>query len=82
MIQSSRSLKPSNCDKTPEVDFSQLQLNTLKRYKKHYDVATKPGLNKSQMSSVIIFLLYYNIFVKYYLLSLIRLFESINNYKT
>lgn len=56
MIQSARSLKPSGQDETPEVDFSQLQMNTLRRYKKHYKVVTKPSLNKAQMAEVIILL--------------------------
>lgn len=54
MIQSARSLKPSQ-DETPEVDFSQLQMNTLRRYKKHFKVITKPSLNKAQMAEVIVF---------------------------
>lgn len=54
MIQSARSLKPSSQDEVPEVDFSQLQMNTLRRYKKHFKVVTKPSLNKAQMSEVII----------------------------
>jgi histone deacetylase complex subunit SAP30 len=54
MIQSARSLKPSSQDEAPEVDFSQLQMNTLRRYKKHFKVVTKPSLNKAQMAEVII----------------------------
>lgn len=53
MIQSARSLKPPNPEESPEVDFAQLQMNTLRRYKKHYKVLTKPNLNKAQMSEVI-----------------------------
>lgn len=56
MIQSARSLKPSSQDETPEVDFSQLQMNTLRRYKKHFKVVTKPSLNKAQMAEVNILL--------------------------
>lgn len=37
----------------PEVDLYQLQVNTLRRYKKHYKVATRPGMNKAQLSDVI-----------------------------
>jgi len=61
MIQSARSLKPSSHDEIPEVDFSQLQMNTLRRYKKHYKVVTKPSLNKAQMAEVniYIYLVYY-----------------------
>lgn len=55
MIQSARSLKPSSSqDEAPEVDFSQLQMNTLRRYKKHFKVVTKPSLNKAQMAEVIL----------------------------
>jgi len=32
-----------------EVDLSQLQLGTLKRYKRHYRIPTKPGMSKSQL---------------------------------
>lgn len=53
MIQSARTLKPSSQDETPEVDFSQLQMNTLRRYKRHFKVATKPSMNKAQMAEVI-----------------------------
>jgi len=60
MIQSARTLKPSSQDEAPEVDFSQLQMNTLRRYKKHFKVVTKPSLNKAQMAEVIIFKKYIN----------------------
>lgn len=36
----------------PEVDLYQLQVNTLRRYKKHYKVATRPGMNKAQLADV------------------------------
>ena len=36
----------------PEVDLYQLQVNTLKRYKKHYKVPVRPGLNKAQLADV------------------------------
>lgn len=36
----------------PEVDFYQLQVNTLRRYKKYYKVATRPGINKAQLADV------------------------------
>ncbi|XP_046978314.1 histone deacetylase complex subunit SAP30 homolog [Vanessa cardui] len=38
---------------SPEVDWVQLQVNTLKRYKKHYKVPTKPGFNKNQLAEAI-----------------------------
>ncbi|XP_022910321.1 histone deacetylase complex subunit SAP30 homolog [Onthophagus taurus] len=34
----------------PEVDLYQLQVNTLRRYKKHYKVSMRPGLNKLQLA--------------------------------
>lgn len=36
----------------PEVDLYQLQVNTLRRYKKHYKVSTRPGMNKAQLADV------------------------------
>uniref|UniRef100_A0A2K6LUP6 Histone deacetylase complex subunit SAP30L n=1 Tax=Rhinopithecus bieti TaxID=61621 RepID=A0A2K6LUP6_RHIBE len=33
---------------TPEVDLYQLQVNTLRRYKRHFKLPTRPGLNKAQ----------------------------------
>lgn len=37
----------------PEVDLFQLGVNTLRRYKKHYKVSTRPGLNKAQLADVL-----------------------------
>merc|ERR550517_1944315 len=34
----------------PEVDLFQLQLNTLRRYKKHFKVPVRQGLNKAQLA--------------------------------
>ena len=36
----------------PEVDLFQLQVNTLRRYKKHFKVPSRPGLNKAQLADV------------------------------
>lgn len=36
----------------PEVDLYHLQVNTLRRYKRHYKVPTRPGLNKAQLADV------------------------------
>lgn len=36
----------------PEVDLYQLQVNTLRRYKRHFKVSTRPGLNKAQLADV------------------------------
>ena len=35
---------------TVQVDFSQLQMNTLRRYKRHFKMQVKPGLNKAQLA--------------------------------
>ncbi|XP_055371053.1 histone deacetylase complex subunit SAP30 homolog [Condylostylus longicornis] len=37
----------------PEVDLYSLQVNTLRRYKRHYKVPTRPGLNKAQLADQI-----------------------------
>jgi hypothetical protein len=36
----------------PEVDLYQLQVGTLRRYKRHYRLTTRPGLNKAQLADV------------------------------
>lgn len=36
----------------PEVDLYQLQVNTLRRYKRFYKVSTRPGMNKAQLADV------------------------------
>lgn len=41
-----------NPDDVPEVDLYQLQVNTLRRYKKHYKISSRPGLNKAQLADV------------------------------
>ncbi|XP_078520545.1 histone deacetylase complex subunit SAP30-like [Lissotriton helveticus] len=38
---------------TPEVDLFQLQVNTLRRYKSHFKLQARPGLNKAQLVEVI-----------------------------
>lgn len=35
-----------------EVDWFQLQVNTLRRYKRYYKVPTRPGLNKQGLADV------------------------------
>ncbi|GLV35168.1 SIN3-associated polypeptide 30 [Carabus blaptoides fortunei] len=37
----------------PEVDLYQLQVNTLRRYKRHFKVSTRPGLNKAQLADTL-----------------------------
>ena len=38
------------CILSVQVDFSQLQMNTLRRYKRHFKMQVKPGLNKAQLA--------------------------------
>ncbi|XP_058806853.1 histone deacetylase complex subunit SAP30 homolog [Phymastichus coffea] len=37
----------------PEVDLYQLHAGTLRRYKRHYKLQTKPGLNKAQLADIL-----------------------------
>ncbi|KAG5897022.1 hypothetical protein JTB14_021745 [Gonioctena quinquepunctata] len=37
----------------PEVDLYQLQVNTLRRYKRHYKVPMRQGLNKAQLADTL-----------------------------
>ena len=39
-------------DDVAEVDLYQLQVNTLRRYKKHFKIPSRPGLNKAQLADV------------------------------
>lgn len=80
MIQSARSLKPSSQDEIPEVDFSQLQMNTLRRYKKHYKVVTKPSLNKAQLAEVIKILIFIYYIIKV-LVEYVHVFDVMLNKK-
>ncbi|XP_037355923.1 histone deacetylase complex subunit SAP30L isoform X2 [Talpa occidentalis] len=36
-----------------EVDLFQLQVNTLRRYKRHYKLQTRPGFNKAQLAETV-----------------------------
>ena len=36
------------------VDFFHLQMNTLRRYKKHFKVTSRPGLNKAQLADSLV----------------------------
>ncbi|CAG2118967.1 unnamed protein product, partial [Medioppia subpectinata] len=36
-----------------DVDLHALQVNTLRRYKKHYRIQTRPGINKSQLAETL-----------------------------
>jgi len=39
-----------SCSGGVDVDLQQLQVNTLRRYKRHFRVQTRPGLNKMQLA--------------------------------
>jgi len=36
-----------------DIDLFSLQVNTLRRYKKHYRIQTRPGLNKTQLAETL-----------------------------
>jgi len=62
VIQKTRQKKDSDDDlndgdDVPDVDLFQLQVNTLRRYKKHFKISTRPGLNKAQLTDVIYWIL-------------------------
>ncbi|XP_071269006.1 histone deacetylase complex subunit SAP30L-like isoform X1 [Salvelinus alpinus] len=44
---------PDHDVEVPEVDLFQLQVNTLRRYKRHYKLQTRPGLNKAQLAEIL-----------------------------
>lgn len=46
------SISPRN-NSGVDVDLQQLQVNTLRRYKKHFRVPTRPGLNKMQLAEAL-----------------------------
>ncbi|KAL1459499.1 hypothetical protein WDU94_011473, partial [Cyamophila willieti] len=41
-------------DESPDVDLFQLQVNTLRRYKKYFKVTTRPGMNKAQLAETLL----------------------------
>lgn len=51
-------LSNSNPPSILQVDFLQLQMNTLRRYKRHYKLQLKPGTNKIQLVEVSLCVLY------------------------
>ena len=62
LIQSIRNRKGNDDDggdslvqdtDTPEIDLHQLQVNTLRRYKRHFTPPTRPGLNKEQFVKIV-----------------------------
>ncbi|CAG9771516.1 unnamed protein product [Ceutorhynchus assimilis] len=46
IIQSAKDSEVAN----NEVDLHHLQINTLRRYQRRYEVLTRPGLNKAQLA--------------------------------
>ncbi|EPQ10359.1 Histone deacetylase complex subunit SAP30L [Myotis brandtii] len=44
---------PEHDTDIPEVDLFQLQVNTLRRYKRHYKLQTRPGFNKAQLAETV-----------------------------
>ncbi|XP_033373549.1 histone deacetylase complex subunit SAP30L isoform X2 [Cinclus cinclus] len=52
-IQKSISQKKLKLDIDKSVDLFQLQVNTLRRYKRHYKLQTRPGLNKAQLAETV-----------------------------
>ncbi|XP_076993599.1 histone deacetylase complex subunit SAP30L [Tamandua tetradactyla] len=44
---------PEHDTDVPEVDLFQLQVNTLRRYKRHYKLQTRPGFNKAQLAETV-----------------------------
>ncbi|XP_016422040.1 histone deacetylase complex subunit SAP30L-like [Sinocyclocheilus rhinocerous] len=49
----SRNLVPCWICSLRQVDLFQLQVNTLRRYKRHYKIQTRPGLNKAQLAETV-----------------------------
>ncbi|XP_071489033.1 uncharacterized protein [Diadema antillarum] len=46
-------ISPDHDMDVPEVDLFHLQVNTLRRYKRHFKIQTKPGLNKAQLADMV-----------------------------
>ncbi|XP_039267044.2 histone deacetylase complex subunit SAP30L-like [Styela clava] len=38
---------------TPQVGLINLQMNTLRRYKRHFKLQTRPGMNKAQLAETV-----------------------------
>uniref|UniRef100_A0A8C5VYD6 SAP30 like n=1 Tax=Microcebus murinus TaxID=30608 RepID=A0A8C5VYD6_MICMU len=52
-VQKSISQKKLKLDIDKSVDLFQLQVNTLRRYKRHYKLQTRPGFNKAQLAETV-----------------------------
>lgn len=44
---------PEGEEDIPEIDFFQMPVNTLRRYKRHYKLPARPGMNKAQLSDTV-----------------------------
>lgn len=44
---------PDGDEDVPEIDFFQMPVNTLRRYKRHYKLPARPGMNKAQLSDTV-----------------------------
>ncbi|XP_074649803.1 histone deacetylase complex subunit SAP30L-A-like [Tubulanus polymorphus] len=44
---------PDRDNDLPEIDFLQMPVNTLRRYKRYYKLQTRPGLNKAQLADTV-----------------------------
>jgi len=51
---SEESLEAETMSGEDPVDFFHLQMNTLRRYKKHFKVTSRPGLNKAQLADSLV----------------------------
>jgi len=51
---SEESLETETISGDDPVDFFHLQMNTLRRYKKHFKVPSRPGLNKAQLADSLV----------------------------
>lgn len=45
--------KPGNPSRNPQVRLDQLSANTLRRFKKFFNLQTRPGMNKTQLAEMI-----------------------------
>ena len=45
-------VSPDPDEERPEIDFLQMPVNALRKYKRHFKLSNRPGLNKSQLAEV------------------------------
>ncbi|KAK3610165.1 hypothetical protein CHS0354_039949 [Potamilus streckersoni] len=44
---------PDGEDEIQEIDFFQMPVNTLRRYKRHFKLPARPGMNKAQLADTV-----------------------------